>query len=267
MNTTGDTPVVLSINYHDPSGCSGIQADIETCASLGVHCATVISTVLSKDTREVHDIIPMSSSLLIEQVRMTFEDMPIHAVKIGFLGSVDNVEVLHSILNDYPDVPLILEPCILSPHTGASETHINNLVQAVKTLLLPRATITTPDLIEAHTLSQSADTLDACAAEILENGCQHLLISGCERSQTSYISKWFNHRGLVRTFDWPRIQKHSHGCGSTLSASIAAYTAHGLSVGDCIEQGQQFTWDNLNASRRVGMGQQTPNRLHWANKR
>ncbi len=264
MNFETLTPVIMSLSCHDPSGSSGIQADIETAASLGCHCATVITTLCANDTRDSKDVIPLDSALIIEQSRAILEDMQVKAIKLGFLGSVANVEAIHTILHDYPHIPVILNP--VTSICNAESRNAQSVIQATQTLLLPLATIATTDLVEAHDLAQQADNIHACAQEILDSGCAHLLISGAKRNHTAYENYFYDQHGLIRTFTWERLQLFSHGCGATLAASLACYIAHGLLISEAVTQAQQFTWNALAASRRLGMGTRIPNRFFWVNK-
>lgn len=255
-------PVLLSIASQDPTGSAGIQADIETCISLGCHCTPIISALCARDTRGIKDLISVDTGLLIEQTRAILEDMPVAAIKLGYLGSVSHIEAVHTILRDYPQLPVVFDPVTnLTDSNGAQ-----SLVDASKTLLLPLATLVTPDLVEARELAQQGDTLDACAQEIVECGCEHALITGTRRDHATYENSLYNHRGLVRRFAWPRLSQFCHGSGATLSAAIAAYLAHGLQLAEAVAQGQKFTWNSLRSSRRLGMGHSIPNRLHWADK-
>lgn len=259
-----DVPVIMSMSSHDPSGSSGIQADIETAASLGCHCTPIITTLCAQDTRDTKDIIPIEAALIIEQARAILEDMPVKAIKLGFVGSVENAEAIHSILHDYPDLPVILDPVTSICNSELPEA--DSVVKATETLLLPQATIATLGLVETHELAHQADTLDACAQEILETGCEHLLISGAKRTHSTYENHLYNQQGLKRKYSWERIKVFSHGCGATLAASITCYLAHGLRIEDAIEQGQQFSWHCLANSRRIGMGNRIPNRFYWTDK-
>lgn len=256
------TPIVLSFNNHDPSGSSGMQADIETSFSIGCHCTPIITSLCAKDTRDIKDIIPVDSTLIIEQARAILEDMPVKAIKVGFLGTTENVQAVHDILNDYQHLPIVVDPV----------THICNgrvldepqFIRSVKNLLLPMATIAVPDLIEAHELSTQGDTLDACAQEILETGCDHVLITGSHRDQHYYDNSLYGQQGLIKRYRQPRLKLFSHGSGATLSASISSYLAHGITPMEAINQGQHFTWQSLESSRQLGMGRSTPNRIFWS---
>ncbi len=259
-----NTPVVLSLSNLDPSGSAGIQADIETLASLGCHCTPIITSLWARDTAELKEIVPIEASLLIEQTRVILEDMPVKAIKIGHIGSVEIAEAIHSILRDYPNIPVVLDS--VSTFAGENKQSLAALNQAFQALLLPQATIATPDLVEAQNIGRQADTIDACAMEILEFGCKNLLITGTLRNQTIVENRLYNQDGHAKSYQWERLALMGHGCGATLSASIAAYLAHDLRLSDAVEQAQNFTWHTLAHSRQLGMGGRTPNRFYWADK-
>lgn len=262
LNST--TPVILSFSSHDPSGSSGIQADIECAASLGCHSAPIITALCSKDTRDTREILPVAPTLLIEQARAILEDMPVKAIKVGFPGSLENIQAIHSIIHDYPAIPLVLDP---STHVcGNRLIDAPAMLHAMRALLLPQATVTTPDLTEVRELAQQADTLHACAQEILESGCSYVLIAGAHRTPVVYENHLYNRHGLVKTYSRERLKLPANGIGATLAASIAAYLGHGLRTEEAILQGQNFTWHSLASSRRLGMGKCVPNRFFWADK-
>lgn len=257
-------PVVLALSSHDPSGCTGIQADIEACASLGCHCTPIVTALCARDTRSIKDLHYVPTAFLIEQVRAVLEDVPVKAIKLGFLGQINHIEAVHTILRDYPNLPVVLEPTTQLADGPPAEAE--SVRAATKSLLLPLSTLVTPDLVEAHELAQQGDTIDACAQEILEAGGEYTLITGAKRTQEHYENRLYNRQGLVKHYRWKRLSVFSHGGGATLSASISAYLAHGLRLMDAVEQGQNFTWHTLEASRRLGMGHSIPNRLFWADR-
>jgi|SRR5690554_2741999 len=260
-------PVVLSLSSHDPTGSTGVQADIETAISLGAHCCPVITALCARDTQQMIDIVPTPTSLLIEQSRAILEDMPVAAIKLGYFCQVEQIEAVHSILRDYSHTPVVLDPVSSLSIASSSSSQLDSadkITRALKTLLLPMADVVTPDIVEAHQLARQADTVDACGQEILTLGCAAVLITGARRTADDYENRLYLPRRPMRSFCWPRLSIFSHGSGATLSASISVYLAHGLLLGDALEQGQQFTWQCLKASRRMGMGNNIPNRLYWA---
>ena len=103
-------PVVMVFSGNDPSGGAGVQADIESLISHGCHTAPVITALTIQDTQDVIGYTPLDGGLVMEQARAVLEDMPIHAIKLGLLTSTDAVEAIHSVLSDYPDIPVVMEP-------------------------------------------------------------------------------------------------------------------------------------------------------------
>ena len=144
-------PVVMTFSGHDPSGGAGIQADIEVLASQGCHATPVITALTVQDTRDVVDFTPLAASHVITQARAVLEDMPVAAFKIGMLGSVENAQAIYTILQDYPQLPLVLDPILASG--GGTQLGAENLPAAINTLLLPRTSVLTPNSLEARALA------------------------------------------------------------------------------------------------------------------
>ncbi|MEE8057728.1 MAG: hydroxymethylpyrimidine/phosphomethylpyrimidine kinase [Pseudomonadales bacterium] len=255
-----NTPVVMSISNHDPSGGGGISAAIETLASLGCHCTPIITKLAARDTATLKDSQITDTSLLIQQIRAVLEDITINLFCISDLASIGNVEAVHTILSDYPDIPVVLHPSI-SAHDGE-----HGLDTAIRTLLLPQTDITILNKADALTLAPGADTLSACAQELMEYGCDNILITGDNNSNTQLSNHWFAHRGSSQKYAWERLPYSYHGAGSTLAAALSGYLAHGLSMAESIQQAQQFTWQALLKGRRIGMGELLPDRMHWCQK-
>ena len=119
MNSLNHVPVVMTLSGNDPTGGAGIQADIEALASMGCHAAPIITALTIQDTGGVYRFDPIDPSVVIEQARAVLEDMPIAAFKIGMVGSVDNVESIHSLLIDYPKIPVVLDPVLAGGGGGS----------------------------------------------------------------------------------------------------------------------------------------------------
>src|SRR5210317_908967 len=105
--STSPVPVIMVFSGNDPSGGAGIQADIEALISHGCHAAPVITALTIQDTQDVIGYTPLDGGLIVEQARAVLEDMPVTAFKLGLLTSSDAVQAVHSILQDYPDIPVI----------------------------------------------------------------------------------------------------------------------------------------------------------------
>jgi hydroxymethylpyrimidine/phosphomethylpyrimidine kinase len=255
-------PVVMVFSGNDPSGGAGIQADIEALLSHGCHTAPVVTALTIQDTQDVIGYTPLDGELVMEQARAVLEDMPVNAFKLGLLPSAEVVEAIHTILKDYPEIPVVLDP-VLSSGSGTVLTD-DEVIDAMSGLLLPQATVLTPNSLEARTLAPEADTLDACAMALLDRGAEFVLITGThENTRKVENSLYANHR-LLDTFSWERLEGSFHGSGCTLASSIAGLLAQGLEPFSAIHEAQEYTWQALAAGYRIGMGQQLPNRLFWA---
>ncbi len=255
-------PAVMTFSGNDPTGGAGIQADIETLASMGCHTAPVITSLTIQDTQDIQGYVPIDASLLVQQARAVLEDMPIAVFKIGMLGSVDVIEAVHSILSDYADIPVVLDPVLVAG--GGSEIADEEMIDAIATLLLPQTTILTPNSIEARILAHEADSLDACAQELLEMGCEYVLVTGTHEATTNVTNTLYGNRRQLESFTWDRLPENYHGSGCTLASAIAGLLAQGMDPLTAVHEAQEFTWESLRAGYRLGMGQHLPNRLFWA---
>jgi hydroxymethylpyrimidine/phosphomethylpyrimidine kinase len=244
-------PVVMSFAGVDSTGGAGTQADIETLASIGCHASPVLTAVTIQDTQSVKSYAAVEAGLVIEQARAVLEDMSVAAFKIGMLGSVENVEAIHSMLTDYGDIPVVLDPIILAG--GGGMLADEEIIDAMVNLLFPLTTVLTPNSREARGLAPEADSLDACAQELLEAGCEYVL-----------INTLYSNRRLLESYAWERLPNSFHGSGCTLAAAIAGLLAHGLDPVAAVHEAQDFTWQSLKHGHRLGMGQYLPNRFFWA---
>ncbi len=255
-------PVVMAFSGNDPCGGAGIQADIEALISHGCHAAPVLTALTIQDTQDVIGYTPLDGSLIVEQARAVLEDMPISAFKLGLLASAEAVEAVHSILHDYPDIPVILDP-VLASGSGSLITD-EDAIEAMTQLLLPQTTVLTPNSQEARALAPEADSLDACAMALLERGTEFVLITGTHENTPHVINTLYANNRVMETFTWDRLEGSFHGSGCTLAASIAGLLAQGLEPFSAIHEAQEYTWQALSQGYRIGMGQRIPNRLFWA---
>ena len=259
---SSNRPVVLVFAGNDPTGGAGLQADIETLGSLGCHAAPVITAITVQDTVGVKHYEPVDASLVIAQARAVLEDMPVAAIKAGMFGSAENVTALAGILQDYPDIPLILDP-ILNSGRGDSLAD-DALVEAMSVLLIPQTTLLTPNTLEIMRLAPDADNVDAAAQAILSLGCAFVLVTGTHDVSLEVINRLYGNLRLLETFHWERLPHSYHGSGCTLAAACAATLAHDIDMLEAVAEAQDFTWQALAHGRRLGMGQHLPDRLYWA---
>ncbi|HEX8011851.1 MAG TPA: hydroxymethylpyrimidine/phosphomethylpyrimidine kinase [Casimicrobiaceae bacterium] len=258
-------PVVLTFAASDPSGGAGVQADILTLASMGCHPLSVLTAITVQDTLGVEGVQPLDAEWVADQARCLLEDMPVDAFKIGVLGSVENITAIAEILADYPDVPLVLDP-VLSSGRG-DELASEQMLHALRELLLPRTTILTPNSTEARRLAAEEDeepSLAACAQRLIEAGCEYVLVTGTHEPTAQVVNTLYGKGGVVRSDRWERLPGSYHGSGCTLASAIAAMLANGLEMPEAVREAQEYTWNTLAKAYRPGMGQFLPDRLFWA---
>lgn len=255
-------PVVMVFGGNDPCGGAGIQADIESLISHGCHAAAVVTTLTVQDTRDMMSFTPLDETLIIEQARAVLEDMPVSVFKIGLLGTVEAAEAIHTLLTDYPDVPVVLDPVLA---TGAGSVLADgDVIDAMIELLLPQTTVLTPNSREARLLAPEADNLDACAMALLDYGAEFVLITGTHEDTASVENVLYGNNRKLETFIWERLEPSFHGSGCTLASSVAGLLAQGLEPFTAMHEAQEYTWYALANGYRIGMGQHLPNRLFWA---
>jgi hydroxymethylpyrimidine/phosphomethylpyrimidine kinase len=258
-------PIVLSFAASDPTGGAGIQADLLTLSSMGCHALTVITAITVQDTAGVEDILPIDSDWVADQARLLLEDMPVAAFKIGLLGSVENIAAIAEVVSDYPDVPLILDPVFASGR--GDEMATEDMISALRELLVPQTTILTPNSMEARRLAQEEDeelSLEDCAKRLLGMGAEYVLITGTHENTPQVVNSLYGADGLIRSDSWERLPGSYHGSGCTLAAAIAATLANGLDIPEAVREAQEYTWQTLAAAFRPGMGQHIPDRFFWA---
>jgi len=262
-------PIVLVFAGTDPSGGAGMQADILTLSSMGCHALSVVTAITIQDTLGVEDVLPIDAEWVADQARCVLEDVPVAVFKIGLLGSVEAVTAIAEVVSDYPDIPLVLDPILASGR--GDELASEELVSALRDLLVPQTTLITPNSMEARRLARDDENddedeadLEQCARRILRLGCEYVLVTGAHENTPQVVNTLFEQQGVVRTDSWPRLGGTYHGSGCTLASAIAATIANGLAIPEAVRDAQEYTWQTLKHAYRAGMGQLVPDRLFWA---
>jgi hydroxymethylpyrimidine/phosphomethylpyrimidine kinase len=265
--STDPMPAVLVFAGTDPTGGAGLQADILTLASLGCHPLSVVTAVTVQDTVGVDDFFPIEAEWIADQARRVLEDMPVAAIKIGMIGSVEAVAAIAEVVSDYPDIPIVLDPVLTS---GRGDPLANEeLLDALRDLLLPQTTILTPNSLEARRLVEDTDEenddpeLSECASRLIDMGCEYVLITGAHEQGAQVANTLYNTRGVVHRLNWDRLPGSYHGSGCTLASAVAALLALGQDVSDAVKEAQEYTYQTLKNAYRPGMGQFIPDRLYW----
>ncbi|HYE35121.1 hydroxymethylpyrimidine/phosphomethylpyrimidine kinase [Methylocaldum sp.] len=251
-------PVVLSLSGHDPTGGAGIQADIETISRLGCHPCTVVTALTVQDTHNVRKVLPQKAGDFLEQARTVLQDLPVAAIKIGLLGSVDIVHAVYELLKEAGGIPVVLDPILAAG--GGTNLANEALIEALRQELIPRATVLTPNSPEARTLTGMRD-LDDCARDLLALGCPNVLLTGTHEEDNEVINRLCR-LSVTKTYRWPRLPGSYHGSGCTLASALAALLAQCRDIEPAALEAQDFTWQALRNGYRLGGGQLLPNRFY-----
>ena len=251
-------PVVLTISGHDPSGGAGIQADIEAISHHGCHACSVITALTMQNTIGVKKILPQPAAFVAEQINVLFEDFEPSAIKIGVIGSSEIAYALHKLILNHPEIPIIVDP-VLASETGDTLSD-DNIVTGLIELLIPLATLITPNSLEARVLAPHAAELEDCGQQLVSSGCANVLITGTHENQNDVVNTLYNKSGIVKSQIWQRLDASYHGSGCTLASSIAAMIALGHDPVSAALEAQRYTWQSLTSGYKPGKGQFIPRR-------
>ncbi|MFZ8954288.1 MAG: bifunctional hydroxymethylpyrimidine kinase/phosphomethylpyrimidine kinase, partial [Burkholderiaceae bacterium] len=131
-------PCVLSFNANDPTGAGGLAADIAAMGSASVHMLPVVTAVLIRDTTDIQDHVALEEETVTDQARMVLEDIPVASIKVGFLGSPENVSAVAQIANDYADIPVV---AYMPSITWMDELALDAYLDAFTELMLPQTAV------------------------------------------------------------------------------------------------------------------------------
>ncbi len=174
-------PRVLSIAGSDSGGGAGIQADLKAFARCGVHGMTAITAITAQNTVAVTAVHPLPGELIVEQVRAVADDIGVDAVKIGMLGTAETIEAVSAALDLIPGAPVVLDPVMVA-ESGARLLD-EDAQEALRTLLLPRAAVVTPNVPEARALAAAGPhaEIDELARAVHALGPAAVVVTGGHR--------------------------------------------------------------------------------------
>ena len=260
MNTpTPFRPVVLCLSGHDPSGGAGLQADIEALIAQGCHAAPAVTALTVQNTVDVIDFRVLDREWVLAQANSVLGDMPVSAVKLGMLGSLEMVDTVVEIMQAHPELPLVCDPVLRAG--GGGSLGKDEVGYAMREKLLPLARIVTPNLPEARILAELPDgTADECADKLLQR-CQNLLITGGHGDEQDIHNRLYCRDGSTHTFTCARLPGSYHGSGCTLASALAGRLALGEELVSAVETALDYTWRTLRDAEEPGQGQYVPRRL------
>jgi len=255
MSRNKNRPVALTIAGSDSGGGAGIQADLKTFASLGVHGASAITCVTAQNPNRVRAIQACDPKIVRQQIEAVLEGLRPAAVKTGMLFSSEIVRVVARCFEGRNRPPLIVDP-VMSATSGACLLE-SSAVRTVQLQLLPLAVLATPNLDETAVLVGrkigSVEEMRDAAREIKSRfGCA-ALVKGGHLADTTTIVDVLVHDGAVRRFTHERIDTTStHGTGCTLSAAITAGLALGRPLEQAVADGLDFVHRAIAAAPGLG---------------
>src|ERR1700716_2848210 len=226
-------PVALTIAGSDSSGGAGLQADLKTFAALSVYGASVITALTAQNTRGVSGIHLVPSKFVTAQIDAVFDDLDVKAVKIGMVAQLATIDAIATGLEKWSPKHIVLDPVMVA--TSGDWLLAADAVEALRSKLIPRASLITPNLPEAAALLDEPVALSEAAIEsqgkrLLALGCPAVLIKGGHGQGTESIDYLIGGDGII-ALAAPRIAtRNTHGTGCSLSSAIAAGLAKGEDV-------------------------------------
>lgn len=258
-STVAKRPLVMVFAGLDPTGGAGLQADIEAVGAMGGHALPVATAITAQDTRDVKSCTPLGAVSVIEQARVVLDDVKVDAFKVGLVGSVEAIGAIHTILKEHANIPVVIDPvCASAAGTVLAD---DEQMDAMVSLLLPLATVLTPNTLEARLLTPEADSPQAAAQELLSYGCGFVLLTGTHEPSPDVVHHLFAERRLIKSFQCERLAGSYHGSGCTLSSAIATLLGHGLEPVAAISEALDYTLVTLKHATSIGGGQLIPYRL------
>ena len=258
---------VMTFNANDPSGAAGLTADIAAIASAGAHPLAVVTGAYVRDTAEILDHFAFDEEAVADQARAALEDMPVAAIKVGFVGSPENISTIAEIASDYAEVPLVAYMPSLS---WWDDSEIDSYLDAFRELMLPQTTL----LIGNHSTlwrwllpdwpaerNPSARDIAKAAAAL---GVPYTLVTGIPLADQFIDNVLATPQSVLYSEKFERFEAVFEGAGETLSAALCALLANGHDLQAATAESLTYLDHSLEAGFHPGMGNIVPDRLFWA---
>lgn len=257
--------VALTIAGSDSGGGAGIQADLKTFQELGVFGTSAITAVTAQNTHGVMAIQAIDTDIVTAQINAIVEDFEVNAAKTGMLFSADIIQAVAVAIQDR-GISLVIDPVMIAK--GGASLLKEEAVQALKTVLIPLATVVTPNIPEAEVLTRIEIKTDAdikkAAAHIISLGADAVIIKGGHRSDAPFAEDFFlattGESFSVRT-PWINT-KDTHGTGCTYAAALTAFLAEGKTLNDAVVAAKSYIHSAIEDGLQIGGGHGPTN--HWA---
>jgi hydroxymethylpyrimidine/phosphomethylpyrimidine kinase len=251
------TPIALTIAGSDSSGGAGIQADLKTFAALGVYGASAITALTAQNTMGVRGIHQVPAEFVTAQIDAVFSDLAVGAVKIGMVAELSIIDAIAAGLKRWSPEHVVFDPVMVA--TSGDRLLAAEAVDALRTKLIPLASLITPNLPEAAALLDEPIASDEAAIErqgrrLLGLGCQAVLIKGGHGQGRESIDYLVDADSTI-VLAAPRIgTANTHGTGCSLSSAIAAELAKGEDMASAVRNAKRWISAAIEAADRFSVG-------------
>ncbi len=257
---------VMVFNASDPSGAGGLAADVSTLTSVGCHPCTVLTGAYARDTRNIFDHFSLDEDAVLDQAQAVLEDMPVRLIKVGFVGSPENIGTIAVLAGDYAEIPLV---SYLPDLSWWQESAMDSYLDAFRELLLPHTSVLVgnhstlwrwllPDW-EGHSSPSACDIAAAAAAM----GTPFTLVTGIPQPQQMVENVLASPDAVLGSGRFELFDGTFIGAGDTLSAALAGLLATGSDLGEACGEALGYLDHALENGFRPGMGHILPDRLFW----
>ena len=258
---------VLCFNANDPSGAGGLSGDVLAMGSVGAHTLPVVTGSYVRDTSGIQDFYPFDEEAVGEQARGIAEDVPIQVIKVGFVGSPENIALIAQMADDYDGVPVVAYMPNLS---WWEDEKIDDYLDAFRELLLPQTSV----LVGHHSTlrrwllpdwsgERNPGPRDIAKAAS-EMGVPYTLVTGLPLPEQHIDNVLASPETVIVHEKFERIEAVFAGAGDTLSAALTALLATGMDLQEAATEALAYLDRCLDEGFRPGMGQVVPDRLFWA---
>jgi len=258
-------PVAMTIAGVDSGGGAGIAADLKTFAALGVHGTVAVTSVTAQNTYEVRAVHDLPPEMVSKQIEAVADDLGIDAAKTGMLSNSAIIEEVAKTVKRY-EFLLVVDPVMVAK-SGAPLLR-PEAIKSLKEILIPIATVVTPNRMEAERLTgvkiKSIDDAKIAAKKIVEDlGARSAVVKG-GHLEGAYAVDVLYVDGDFRVFAVPRIREGcTHGTGCSFSAAIAAELAKGKSIEKAVEVAKRFVTLAIEYGSKIGRGHCPVNPSAW----
>lgn len=249
--------IALTIAGSDSGGGAGIQADLKAMSALGVFGTSVVTAVTAQNTLAVTAVQAIDLPVISAQITAVRTDFEIGAVKIGMLASSEIIETVLDALAGFAG-PIVIDPVMVAKSGDALLA--DDATETLRRMLLPRASLLTPNLPEAAKLLGEAEAQDARAMieqgrALCDLGAQAVLMKGGHAEGPDCLDLLVGRDGEIARLSAPRIAtRNTHGTGCTLSAAIAAGLAKGLPLFEAVKEAHEYLQGAIRAADRLNIG-------------